>query len=366
MANTLADYVGKLKKEGYDEPTIKSHLFSEGYSLQQINESLAQRRGLPTLNKKTLVFLGGALGIILIAAALYLLVFPATKTISFAMKPTSFEIAKGDKIMFADVVTNTGKDSGFPVTIKHDVVNTNSLQVVSKQETMTASGVQTKQVEISLPQDIQPGRYTVKASAVFDGKEITSAFSFRLIGEQAVEIPGPITQPQPGKQPATGCAAGCDDSDSCTTDSCVNSKCVYTEKPTCCGNLVCETDETTLSCPVDCAPTTKITTSAELADSAKSTAKSNPDKASILCSQIPQEGVGDNCFTAIADEATNSGFCAKVRDVEKRDNCFVSYVLKTNDFEVCSSIENVYLKRTCYNLRNLRAMQQAMASQGQA
>jgi len=366
VANTLADYVGRLKKEGYDEPTIKSHLFSEGYSLQQINESLSPRRGLPTINKKTLVFLGGALGIILIAAALYLLVFPTTKTISFAMKPASFEIARGDKIMFEDVVTNTGKDAGFPVTIKHDVVNTNSLQVTSKQETMTASGVQTKQVEISLPQDLQPGRYTVKAAAVFDGKEITSAFSFRLIGEQAVEIPGPVAQPQPGEQPAAGCAAGCDDLDSCTTDSCVNSKCVYTDKPTCCGNLVCEADETTLSCPVDCASTTRTTTAAELADSAKSAAKSDPDKASILCSQIPQEGVADNCFTVIADEATNSGFCARVSDSEKRDNCFVSYVLKTNDFEVCSSIENVYLKRTCYNLRNLRAMQQAMASQGQA
>lgn len=50
----------------------------------------------------------------------------------------------------------------------------------------------------------------------------------------------------------------CNDSDQCTTDSCVFGKCVYTISPGCCGNGVCELSagETCSTCPSDCtAPT---------------------------------------------------------------------------------------------------------------
>lgn len=360
MANSLTGYIQKLKKEGYDEPTIRSHLFSEGYSPQQINEAMAAR-GLP--GKRTLFFVGGAAGLLAVSFLLYFLLFPASKTIAFAMKPETVEISKGQQIVFDDVVTNIGKQSGFPVTIKHEVFGAQSLFVASSEETFTANEVQTKKIELSLPEDLKPGRYTVKASASFDSRQETAAFSFKVIEEKAVETPGVVAPPaQP--EAAAGCPAGCDDMDSCTRDSCVGNKCVHDEIKPCCGNLVCEDIETTVSCPRDCIELPKAKTSAELADEAKSVAKSNPDRAVLLCSSIPQEGVGDGCFATVADEATNSAFCAKVKDSERRDNCFVSYVLKTNDFNVCSSIENVYMRKTCYNLRNLRAMQQAMASQG--
>ena len=46
--------------------------------------------------------------------------------------------------------------------------------------------------------------------------------------------------------------ADCDDSNSCTSDSCVNEECSYSPISNCCGNGVCESGEDCASCSSDC------------------------------------------------------------------------------------------------------------------
>ena len=359
MANSLAGYVQKLKKGGYDEPTIRAHLFSQGYSLQQINEAFFARN---LVGKKTIFFIFGLAGLLVILILAYFLLGSASKEISFSMQPVAVEISQGQQIAFNDIVTNTGKQSGFAVDLKHEVYNQNSMLIASTQDTIVANGAQTKSQEIALPADLTAGRYSVKATASFDGARESAAFSFKIIAGQATQ---PATTPSAPAAPETptaeSCEANCNDNDLCTKDSCVGKSCVHEEIKPCCGNIVCEDIETTISCPRDCKELPRGKTSSELADEAKSVAASNPDRASLLCSSIPQESIADSCFSSVAEESSNSAFCARVKNSETRSNCYVSYVLNTNDFSACDKVEDVYLKRTCYNLKNLEAMRQSAA-----
>ena len=359
MAESLKGYVQKLKKGGYDEPTIRAHLFSQGYPLQQINEAFATRN---LVGKKTIFFIFGLAAISVILILAYFLLGSPSKSISFRMQPVAVEISQGQSIIFDESVINTGKQSGFIVSLKHDVYDQNSILIASSQDTIIANGAQTKRQEILLPADIVAGRYSVKATASFDGKQESAAFSFKVIVGQITQPTTPSIPTTPAASAET-CEANCNDNDLCTKDSCVGKSCVHDEIKPCCGNLVCEDIETTISCPRDCKELPRGKTSAELANEAKSVAASNPDRASLLCSSIPQESIADSCFSSVAEESSNSAFCARVKNSETKSNCYVSYALKTNDFSVCASVEDVYLKRTCFNLKNLEAMRQSTASQ---
>jgi hypothetical protein len=358
VAESLKGYVQKLKKGGYDEPTIRAHLFSQGYSLQQINEAFAARN---LVGKKTIFFIFGLAALLVALILAYFLLSSPSKSISFRMQPVAVEISQGQSVLFDDLITNTGKQSGFTVSLKHDVYNQNSILITSTQDTIIANGAQTKRQEVLLPADIVAGRYFVKATAAFNGKQESAAFSFKLITGRAVQPAIPSTPATPETSAAETCEANCNDNDLCTQDSCVGKSCVHEEITPCCGNLVCENIETTVSCPRDCKELPRGKTSSELADEAKSVAASNPDRASLLCSSIPQESIADACFSSVAEESSNSAFCARVKNSETKSNCYVSYALKTNDFSVCSSVEDVYLKRTCFNLKNLEAMRQSTA-----
>ncbi len=359
MADSLKGYVQKLKKGGYDEPTIRAHLFSQGYSLEQINEAFFARN---FVSKRTVFFIFGLAGLLVILILVYFLLSSPSKSILFSMQPAAVEILQGQSIIFNDMVTSTGKQSGFAVDLKHEVYNQNSMLMASTQDVIVANGAQTKRQEILLPADIVAGRYSVKATASFDGKQESAAFSFKIIAGQAAQ---PATTPSipatPETPAAESCEANCDDNDLCTRDSCADKSCIHEEITPCCGNLVCENIETTVSCPRDCKEVIRGKTSSELADEAKSAAASNPDRASLLCSSIPQESIADSCFSSVAEASSNSAFCARVKNSDTRSNCYVSYALKTNDFSVCNSVDDVYLKRTCFNLKNLEAMRQAAA-----
>jgi len=363
VAESLKGYVQKLKKGGYDEPTIRAHLFSQGYHLQQINEAFTTRN---LVSKKTIFFIFGLAALVIILILGYFLLTPTSKTISFALKQTTSEISQGQPIVFDDVVTNTGKQSGFSVDVRHEVYDQNSLLIASSDRTIIASGTQTKRQELILPADLAIGRYSVKATASFDGgKSQQSSFSFKVVSGLPVtgtpSIPATPTTPEaPG---AELCEANCKDNDLCTKDSCVGNSCIHEEITPCCGNFICEDIETTISCAKDCKTLPKGKTSTELLNEAASVAKSNPARAFLLCGSIIQESMLNSCFSNAADVSKNSEFCSKITDTEEKSVCYVDYVLATNDFSKCDNVEDILYKQTCYNLKISDAIAQSEQAQ---
>ena len=180
----------------------------------------------------------------------------------------------------------------------------------------------------------------------------------------------------------------CNDDNPCTNDAIEDDGCVNKPIAPCCGNNICEEQE---SCAADCQKPASLplTISTETLDEIKETAKADPIKALQQCSQIEVPDLKDTCIGNIGDAQHNKDYCTQIVNVRikdicysniaksnndnslcqeistdsRKDSCYMTFVLDNKDYSVCDRITNKHLRQSCESLRQLNELNQQSQAQ---
>ncbi|MBV6342881.1 hypothetical protein HWQ67_14940 [Candidatus Magnetobacterium casensis] len=401
----LAEYVQNLLNNNYPEQYIRNYLAQTGYQPAQVDAAFTevqQATQIAPTGKPWLWIAGAVLGLGLGGLIVALLFAAPAAKLTISTLPEVSEALPGDTIDFRAIASAEGTIESTIVSPDGDIIGTPA-QKEARQGSQLAS--------VRLPDNAAPGEYEVKVTITdAKGREASSSFSITVQalaatcddgtknqGETGIDCGGPcpacpVTTPQPpagvtpsaeppaggapteppaGGAPAgppenqtpgeapTECPEGCNDYDPTTKDECVAGKCVNTPTQEC-GDGTCSGDETSTSCPQDCAEGAEPTTEDKVIEDAKKAAATEPDRAVSLCNSIPTEYSRHNCMQTVAFEADKSALCQNIGAEDRRDSCYAQFAFNKNQFEVCDKITARYLRDSCIGLRNLRMQQKSM------
>ena len=159
-------------------------------------------------------------------------------------------------------------------------------------------------------------------------------------------------------------------------------KCVNRQIEPCCGNSLCEFDETEESCSADCRAIEEIPTST--LDEIKEIAGANPSKAlqecgkieipdlrdtcisSIgeaqkdkeYCTRIQGERIKDLCYKNIAEIINDNSICQYIMSDPRRDSCYMHFMIDNKDYTVCEKLTDSNFRYQCESLRQLHQVSQ--------
>jgi hypothetical protein len=340
-------YIRHLKHQGYSSSAIKSSLLRAGYSGVEVTAALK------STEKHTGLVIGASalVGILLVLGIVFFL--RSSGNISLSLHPETVEVEQGSDITFTRAITTTRDDT---VLVVYDIVHAGTNTITTTKQENTLSGTDTIRLPIST--DVRAGRYTVKAMASYKGKKETATFSFNVVAQEAStpivqEVAAVIQETTAELKQICG---DCDDFDSCTTDSCVEGSCVHDSIALCCGNGLCEEEETAKLCAIDCGEVI-VKSGEDIINDAARVVKSNNARATQLCDSLAKGTDADQCYISLAEKSEEYVFCGDVVDETKRDTCYMDFALSKNEFDVCPELGNRYLRNSCFSLKNLRALQ---------
>lgn len=138
----------------------------------------------------------------------------------------------------------------------------------------------------------------------------------------------------------------CEDYDPCTKDECIKGECVYTKIEPCCGNFICEEQESNEECPEDCV-IERVNVNELMKQAKESVAKD----AIEICEQITIPEKKDKCLKNIAVEKKIVEACDKISNNNKRDECYLNLALENMYY--CEKIKDEFYKRSCENYKKL-------------
>ena len=267
--------------------------------------------------------------------------------LALSVKEFTKEISEGDALPFSISIGNPDYQDSITLTIKIQVfdIKGNPYPGLSREESLTLTS-ETSEVDYSRSLDtgsLKEGNYKVKVSALYNDEEKRIIKYFAVSKNRSLAITS-ILQEQ-----SCSLDSQCDDNNPCTSDQCSSNRCTFTNILQCCGNFICESDESPNTCGIDCKST--VTNSGsnssdqDIIQQALSRAKANPSLSSDLCSSISTEYNKDVCYSQIALNASRSQFCSQIQDIKMRDNCYLNLVTKINP--TCDYILDAIKKETC-------------------
>lgn len=368
----LVNYIRNAVQQGYDINTVRNLLYQQRYPLKDIDEAIQAVYQPPvkhvvSLSKGTLaVFAVLIIGIVAVSAFFLLKEKPSVappRLLDLRLEivgPTTLN--PGDELVFLRHLASVGAAARYDVSITYEISDPSGRVIASQTETAAIETAMSAEVKIRIPDDAASGGYTLRASGIYDTQRIESSFTFKIIGVAAE--PGVPLEEVP-LEPAPECPASCDDANICTRDLCSEQtgyRCLNEPVSPCCGNRRCETGESFETCPGDCIdvsqldieiPADRELTPGDLIVEADKKAASDPNSAARICDQIGiEEGSRDfdRCYTKVAKNSKQSGFCSYIQGTARKDNCYMSFAMD-NDFSVCPEIEDQYLSQTCDSLK---------------
>ncbi len=283
---------------------------------------------------------------------------------AFTMKtvPQAVEARAGASISFGESFTFERSIDADEMVLRHELIApaTGNLILQLEQRVDITDYATSK---VSLPDDLQPGRYLIKTIADADGHTAEASFSFKVLPSQTKRVyqSAPSTSSIPDLTSTTTPTAStqCNDFDACTTDRGENGVCVFEPMPVCCGDYVCDYDkgETTSTCSRDCATAPIAKPSGEIVAEAEEIASSDAGRAELLCGTLAQTADADQCYDLVARKIARSETCGSIITDTTRDSCYLSFAINNKQFDVCASITNPNLQSSCYSFKNLAELQ---------
>src|SRR3989338_6096818 len=331
----LVNYIKEQLNRGHDIVTIKNHLLKHGYDIATINENIAhiysaQRevKHVVHLSKGTMLFIAGFIIFIVLTGFLtyfYLKPFkPAKQLLDLKIDILTHYIKPGEVLKFNIELSNLGIVKRYDVFLIHEVLDTTSKLITSKEETIAVETRTSSKSEIKIPINLKQGSYIIKTTARYNGKIATATDIFNVVKE-SIE-PGCFDGIQNQNEISIDCGGickpceeekkcplTCNDNNICTRDYCndkTNFLCVNEQIKSCCGNDLCELGESTLICNQDCKEQIKEKLAVDLFEGLsifekinkiKEIAKTNPEIAGEYCSEIEQEIYRNDCFSDLAE-----------------------------------------------------------------
>jgi hypothetical protein len=361
VSSSLNDYVRAQLQRGYKTEQIRMALLQAGYNPQDIDFALRVSARQPArklvISGRTMVFaLAGILAIILLVFAGLLLFKPAQKEISLSLRLGQTELLPGGTLSIMTTITSAQSRS-VPVSLQYVIGEPFGGKTITSRQGSVDVGTSAVDTQtIQLPAGIPPGEYEVKLTAVYEYFTRLTSARFTVsqpAPEQPVET---VTTPEQKpievspEEEELVCPASCDDLNPATDDSCVRGSCIHTPKSNFCGNGECEAGENPVLCPQDCGGA--VQDKAAVMQQAVEKAKSDPEKAAIICSGLIVPDAADPCFAAIANASQKSALCANIQDLRRRDDCLMNFAF-SGDYSVCDQLNNRYFLTSCMSLARL-------------
>lgn len=392
----VVDYIKGLLHKGYDISTIRNTMLKYGYSNQDISEAVNEIYH-PTIRHeihlgKTTIF------------AIIFIVLSVTGTIAFfyynppkapsklldlSLKPVKTNVEAGQSISFIQELSNQGSSQRFDVVVRQEVLDSRTFKIVTyKSETRAIETFTTTPAEIVIPDDAPAGDYILRVIVEYDGKKAPATLPIKVLSTKKESCFDNIkNQNEDGIDCGGICkpceiqSAECDDKNQCTEDVLEDEKCANKVIEPCCGNSLCELDETEESCSADCRvieiPTSTL-------DEIKNIARANPSKALQECGKIEIPDLKDTCISSIGEAQKDIQYCARIRDERikdlcytniaklsndnsicqyiasnpRRDSCYMTFMIENNDYTICEKLTDSNFRYQCESLRQLHQISQ--------
>ncbi|MBI2654977.1 hypothetical protein HYX06_00950 [Candidatus Woesearchaeota archaeon] len=357
----VVDYIRGLLQKGYDISTIKNTMLKYGYSSQDISEAVNEIYH-PTIRHeihlgKTTIF------------ALIFIVLSVAGTISFfyynppkapsnlldlSLKPVKTSAEAGQIISFIQELSNKGSSNRFDVVVRQEVIDSRTFKIVtSKSESRAIETFTTTPAEIVIPEDTPAGDYILRVIAEYDGKKAPATLPVKVLPARKLGCFDGIKNQNEAStdcggicRPCETQSQECDDQNQCTEDILEDEKCANKPIEPCCGNSLCEFDETEESCSADCGAILEISTSS--LDEIKNIALANPSKALQECGKIEIPDLRDTCISSIGEAQKDKEYCARIQGERIKDLCYANIAKLSNDNSICQNILFAPRRDACY------------------
>jgi len=399
----LSDYIKSLLQKGYDISAIRNVLLKYGYNNKEIDDAVNSIYK-PTIRHEihlsnTTVFVIVLIFVFLMGIFLFLYYKPlqtTSKLLDLNLEPIATTVEPGESIVFLKELSNLGSAKRYDVVIKQEIIEPITNKVITQKiETRAIETFGSTQTRILLPEDIKAGDYILRAIVEYDNKKAVATLPIKVIAEKKETcFDGIKNQNEEGIdcggicKPCEKQALECNDNNPCTDDILEDDECINKPIVPCCGNNICEEQET---CAADCKKSEELPAliSTERLEEIKEIAKVEPGKALQQCNQIDVPDLRDICIGNIGEVQRNKNYCSqisnlRIRDLcysniaksindnslceaisidSRKDSCYMTFVLDNKDYSVCDKITNKHLRQSCESLKQLNELNQQATPQ---
>ncbi len=365
----LVDYVRQQINAGYDINSIRAHLLRYGYDASAVDAAVkkAARKGFP------LGIAAGIIGLLLIIVVVTLVIInmgPSApeQLLDLEIAMISEDIYPRDTIEFNVQSISMGNTKRYDITLLHEIRDSSGRMITSKEEDVGIETRISKVSRIKVPVSASAGRYNLRTTAFYDSRSASSQVQF--------DIQETVVEPEPGPEPEKRCPASCDDNDPCTEDICnaeTDYECEHNPIVPCCGNNICEKEESYETCSIDCPfegpdvpeptpdppePTEKpgdyyVTGSeyslGEVIEIAQQKSSPDPKNAVRFCNDFTGN-YKDICLTTVAKQTNNYRYCEDIVFDAERDNCYTHFIVENEDYTLCSKVVNKHIRTACESM----------------
>lgn len=351
----LVDAVTSMRGQGFSPVQIRQMLQSQGWQSKDIEEVFSNPNPLPLLPIKArswgVLAVVALLVITLIAVMVYIVLpKPTGQLLDVSVHPISLEVMVGSQLDFIVELTNLGSSRRFDVVVKSELVSVSSNEVVvSKSDTVAIETRNALRSQLLVPHDVSPGRYVVRTMVEYDRQVARASFSLKVLPAKMQEVVRPDMD--------YSCQGGCNDYDPCTNDQCRKSVCVHDKVSPCCGNRVCESSESSLSCQEDCemARLSREVSVERIISSAVDKSGSDIDAGVRLCKTLSLLSDHDACLAGVAKRSGEPAICDQIVSESQRDSCFLDIALGRDRFDMCEKVVDRWLKSSCFSYQRLKS-----------
>lgn len=344
----VVDYIKTQLQKGYSISSIRDVMLRYGYTNKDVDDAVNEVYH-PTIRHE--IHLSGAtiLAVIVIfttlaGSVLFFYYNPqkTTELLDLNLEPVKTTVEPGESIVFLKEISNLGSSKRYDIVIKQEIIDQKTFEVVTeKTETRAIETFGSTQTQILVPKETKPGSYILRAIVGYDNK--------KAVATLPVKVTSAKSKSEEKTKPEVSAAENeivCDDNNLCTDDAVENGVCISRQITPCCGNNICEGQE---SCDADCQKDEPSgLTSAGTIDEIKELAKVNPSKAMQQCNKIDVPDLKDSCIGNIGEVQRNKNYCVQIYNARTKDLCYSNIAKAVNDKSICSEISTDGIKDSCY------------------
>jgi hypothetical protein len=385
----LVVFIRDSLSRGIDINVIRSELLQQGYSPNEVDESVSfvlggGREVHHTINFSKSALIAIVAIVLAVALSSYLVIEltgskPPSKLLDFESFPLKTSVRAGEVLEFQVRFFNMGNSNRYDVTVNAQIIDADNKVVGQKEDTFAVEKRTTETMQIELPPGLAVGTYSVKSKATYANGEALSSFEFRVYkesatatcfdnlqnqGETGLDCGGPC-------KPCATCAdrkknqaeSGIDCGGPCSTDCCANG---YQDKNLGEGGVDCggpckACGEGCGSCDDGNPCTEDLCKGAECAhtmvtpccgngicDAGENEQTCADDCKPIQPEQTPKEIIERAGLVSKTDVKRANDICVSLREVRDKDRCFEVVANSVNQSLVCDNILSVSKRDACY------------------
>ncbi len=319
----ILNFIKSSLQQGHDINTIQNYLLSQGFGLEDIHEAVSSIYGashvhhIIDLSKTTVITIISAFLVVIITVLFLASMLgqgqapPSLLDLSLSSDMES--VKPGDNFVFGYNAIQTGNKKRFDVKMVYEVRDANNNLITSMEEEVAIETKVSATQKIKVPSEAKPGKYVLKATAIYGNKKASARINFDIKGAEPA-----VTEEKPAEQPSEQQSAS-------------------------------PIEEDIPSVPI---PSVQPEDPHLVTEEAIRSSTADVSKAGKLCDSLLELRDRDKCFEKIAENSNNPSLCSNIQSNSKRDTCYMNFAIE-GDYSVCSKVENQYLKKSCDNLAAL-------------